>query len=77
MVAGAWADEGKFLEDRELTKKELKILEQANEKGIKRTSGLSLYGFTYYFFKDISLEMRELLIDEGIKLRDRWDVHNL
>lgn len=76
VVAGDYADKGRFLKKRELTKEELEKLdvEVGKSHGHIHTTSLNLYGFASLFYKDISLEMRKLLIKNGLKLGDRWDV---
>ena len=75
VISGDYSDEGNFLEKRKLTAKEVNILV---DKGYNRDKSIyntdfNLHTFAGIFYKDISLELRELLINEGIKLNKRWD----
>ena len=75
VVAGDYADNGRFLKKRKFTKKESERLdfEIGESHGHGFTTDLTLHEFAGLFYKDISLEMRELLISEGLKLGERWD----
>ena len=75
VISGDYSDKGKFLKKRKLTAKELKIIDDEGYKpGVKvYTTDFTLHAFAGLFYEDISLELREMLIGEGIELNKRWD----
>ena len=77
VVAGDYADKGVFVEDRELTEEELQKVdnEYGEREKFKRTTDFNLHNLASLTYEDISLKVREFLLNEGIKMSGRWDLH--